>query len=743
MSTRRTIIPAGSLPALAFALALAFAFGPAAPDAFASGGEKAFLRPLRAAAPPAIDGRLDEPLWKEAPSVVLAKTFIPDFGREASERTVAFMAYDAENLYFAFKCYDREPDKIKAALADRDTIRSDDFICINLDSFNDRQSLYAFYVNPLGIQTDSRFAGGAEDYSADFVWSSAGRLDSDGYSVEMAVPFKSIRYAGTKRVEMSIFFERRVSRRSEHSSYPALDPARGYFFLTQMMPLELEDIKSYTLLEVLPAYTYRDAAERAEGVLVGGRGVHDARLTAKLGVTPRLVLDGTWNPDFSQIEADAGQIDVNLRSDLYFPEKRPFFLEGAEMFQMAGTGAGDPLEAVVHTRTIVDPLLGFKLTGKVGRQDTVASIFALDEAPADGLPGGAGGDRYAGFGVLRYKRAIASDGFLGAFYTGREYDGGSNQVAGVDGQVRLTKASQIGFHGFGSWTRPAAGDGAEGGTTAGSALGFTYLYDTRDLSATLSFYDISTGFETAAGYLTRPGVAGLLGSVSPRLYPANRFFRKLVPTLSAAAVRDLPSGLYETDDSLRLTVLLPGATSVQVLGRYATEVFLGRRFGTSGGQVQVISQVTKAFSLRALFWRGGLIRYVADPYQGDGSRVTASLVYKPSEQFDVTGSLTFADFARRSTGEREYEDAIWRGRLTYQVNKSLFFRGVVEYNSFRREMLTDLLASFTYIPGTVVQLGYGSLYERTAWVDGEYREAGRFLEMKRGLFFKASYLWRL
>lgn len=721
--------------------ACGLAAGLAAAAAPAAAGDGAFFRPLRAVSPPAIDGRLDDALWKDAPSVVLAKTFIPDFGREASERTVASMAYDAENLYFAFKCFDREPDKIKAALADRDTIRADDFICINLDSFNDRQSLYAFYVNPLGIQTDSRYASGAEDFSVDFVWASAGRIDPDGYSVELAVPFKSIRYAGKKRVEMSIFFERRVSRRSEHSSYPALDPARGYFFLTQMMPLELEDIKTYTLLEVLPAYTFRDGAERVEGVLTGDQGVHDGHLTAKLGITSQLILDGTWNPDFSQIEADAGQVDVNLRSDLYFAEKRPFFLEGSEMFQMGGVSDGDPLEAVVHTRTIVDPRVGFKLSGKVGKKDTVASIFALDESPSNGPLDEPAADTYAGFGIFRYKRAIAGDGYLGGFFTGREYGGGVNRVAGVDGQLRLTKASQIGFHGFGSWTRPQPDGGGE--TAAGAALGLAYLYDTRDLGISLSFYNISNDFETAAGYLTRPGVAGLLGSLSPRLYPKSRFFRKVVPSLSAAAVKDLPSGLYETDDSLGLTVLLPGNTSVQLSGRYATEVFLGRRFGTSGGQIQVLSQVTKALYLRGLVWRGGTIRYAADPYQGEGSRVTASLIYKPSEQFDVTAGLTYADFTPRSTGEREYDYAIWRGRLTYQMNRYLFFRGVAEYNSFRREMLTDLLASFTYIPGTVVQLGYGSLYERTAWIGGEYRDADRFLEMKRGLFFKASYLWRL
>lgn len=705
--------------------------------ASAAGG--AFFRPLRASSPPAIDGRLDEALWREAPSVELTKTFIPDFGREASERTVAFMAYDAENLYFAFKCYDREPDKIKAAVANRDTIRGDDFICINLDSFNDRQSLYAFYVNPFGIQADSRYASGNEDFSVDFVWASAGRIDPDGYTVEMAVPFKSIRYAGKRRVEMSIWFERRISRRAEHSSYPALDPARGNAFLTQMMPLELEDIKKYTLLEILPAYTYRDGAERVDGVPVGADGVHDGHLTGKLGITSQLILDGTYNPDFSQIEADAGQIDVNLRSDLYFPEKRPFFLEGSEMFQLAGSTATDPLDAVVYTRTIIDPRVGFKLSGKIGRKDTIASIFALDESPSSDPLFVPGGDKYAGFGILRYKRAIAADGYLGVFSAGRTYGGGFNEVAGADGQVRLTKASLLSFHGFGSWTRREP----DGPAAGGAAFGADYLYDTRDLGVTFSFYGISEDFETDTGYLTRQGVGGLHASVLPRFYPKSRFFRKVVPNLSVAAVKDLPSGLFETNDALGITVLLPGNTTVAGLARYSTEVFLAERFDTSGGLVQVVSQVTKAFSLRALYSRADAIRYVADPYAGYGNRASGTVTYKPSEKFEMTANLTYSDFTRRSTGEKEYDVAIWRGRLGYQPNKYLQFRAVVEYNTYYREMLTDFLASFVYIPGTVIQLGYGSLYDRTEWVEGEYRDADRFLEMKRGLFFKASYLWRL
>jgi hypothetical protein len=724
--------------ALAFLAVLA-----SAPPASAAAGP-GFFRPLRTASPPEIDGRLDDAVWRAAPSVVLAKTFIPDFGREPSERTVAYMAYDAENLYFAFKCYDREPDKIKAAVASRDTIRSDDFICINLDSFNDRQSLYAFYVNPLGIQTDSRFASGKEDFSVDFVWASAGRLDPDGYSVELGVPFKSIRYAGKKRVEMSIFFERRISRRSEHSSYPALDPARGYFFLTQMMPLELEDIKQYTLLELLPAFTFgrtQEANIAAQGELVRNKDldIGDLSLTGKCGITSQFILDGTWNPDFSQVEADAGQVDINLRTDLFFPEKRPFFLEGSEMFQLAGASDSDPLTAVVHTRRIIDPRVGFKLSGKIGKNDTVASIFALDESPSgepDYLPGD---DSYAGFAVLRYKRAVAGDGYLGAFYTGREYGGGGNQVAGADGQFRLSKSSQLGFHGFGSWTRT----GAEADTDGGLAFGLDFLHDTRNLGLSLVFYDISTDFRTDSGYLTRQGVAGFQVSLTPRFYPKSHFFRKVVPNLSGAVVKDLPSGLFETNDGLGVTILLPGNTTVQALGRYSTEVFLGRRFDTSGGLFQVVSQVTKQLSIRSLYFRGNSIRYVADPYQGYGDQLSGSVSYKPSERFDVTANLAYSDFYRPSTGEQEYDYAIVRGRLTYQINKSLFVRGVVEYNSFRRELLTDLLASFTYIPGTVIQLGYGSLYDKVAWIEGEFREAERFLEMRRGIFFKASYLWRL
>jgi hypothetical protein len=709
--------------------------GPEAPPAI--------FKPLRVTVPPTIDGRLDDAAWKDAPSVSGFKTFIPDFAREPGQPTTAWMAYDAENLYFAFKCFDREPDKIKAAVASRDTIRADDFICINLDSFNDQQSLYAFYVNPLGIQTDSRFASNKEDFSVDFVWYSAGKIDADGYSVELRIPFKSIRYAGRSRVEMSIFFERRISRISEHSSYPPLDPKRGYFFLTQMMPLELRDIRQYTLLEALPAFTFsqKHGRDDVSGLMVREPASREPSLTGKYGLTSQLILDGTWNPDFSQVEADAGQVDVNLRYDLYFPEKRPFFLEGSEIFNVAGITEGDPLQSVVYTRTIIDPRLGFKLSGKLGKKDTLASILALDEAPSAAAAPGAI-DKYAGSGIVRYKRSLAGDSYVGGFYTGREYGGGANQLAGLDGQARLSPSSILSFHGFGSWTKPEAAAAPETTARSGSALGLDYTYDTRNLGIMLGFQDISRDFETANGYLRRNGLARFRAYVLPRFYPKSRFFRKIVPQILGSALKDLPSGLYETEDTLAVQVLLPGNTTVTGGGTYANEIFMARRFETSGWTLAATSQVTKQLSVRGQYWRGARIRYVEDPYQGRGSQATGQVTYLPSDKFNLTLNLTYADFFRKLTGEREFSYTILRGRLTYQLNKYLFFRGIGEYNAYRKELLTDFLASFTYIPGTVVQFGYGSLYERTEFVENEYRPANRFLEMKRGLFFKASYLWR-
>ncbi len=696
------------------------------------------LKPLKTTTPPVIDGVLDDRVWAEAPYVDDFKTFIPDFGRDLSEKTLAYFAYDSENLYFAFQCFDREPNKIKATLSKRDDIRTDDFVCINMDSFNDQQSLYALYVNPLGIQMDSRYASNKEDFSVDLVWYSAGKLHDKGYAVELRIPLKSIRYSSGDRTEMSVFFERSIGRRTEHGSYPELDPAKGYAFLTGMAPMEFYGLKKYTLLELIPAFTFQQGYAQAGGRLAREKALRDLSLTGKYGITPSLILDATYNPDFSQVEADAGQVDVNLRYDLYFPEKRPFFLEGSENFNLAGSIADDFLLSVVHTRNIVDPLAGLKLTGKVARKDNVAAIFAVDETPVVASPFQSG-EKSAFFSIVRYRHALAQDSYLGLFFTDREVEGRFNRVVGPDGMIRVNKSSMLSFHALGSFTRASS----EADREDGRAIGMDYLYGTRDWRINLGFQDLSSGFETDTGYLTRTGLTRFRAAVSPFFYPRSEVLRRIAVTLASSQLRDHASDLWETDNTAAVTFMLVRSSLVGITYAYANEIFLGERFKTSGWGLNGRSQITNAVFFNLQFRSGQAIRYSEDPFQGYGKRALASLGYQPSEEFNWTLTLTYSDLFREADKEKVYDYTIVRNRLIYQVNKYLFFRVIVEYNSYRKQLLGDLLASFLYIPGTVIQLGYGSLHEKIRWEDGAYVESDRFLETRRGIFFKASYLWRL
>ena len=691
------------------------------------------LKPFKTDVPPVIDGILDDAVWKQSPQETGFKTYYPDYGKDMKENTVVYYAYDRENLYFAYRCYDREPAKIKASVAARDTIRRDDWVCLNLDTFNDHQSLYALYVNPLGIQADSKFEGNQEDYTVDVVWYSAGRIEAEGYTVEIRIPFKSIRYSRREPVAMGIIFERHISRLSESGTMPPLDPAQGMNFLTQNRTLVFTDIKHYTLLELLPAATYGRNSQVDRGALKAQKGQPDLSLTAKYGLTSQLILDATVNPDFSQVESDAGQVDFNQRFALFYPEKRPFFLEGREKYTLAANQAGDPLGAVVHTRMIVDPILGFKLDGKIAPRDTIASIYAMDE-----LPAGSAAD-YAHFTIFRYKHALTEDSYVGGFWTGRFESSRSNVVAGGDGQVRLSPSSTFSYRALVSQTSPA-GAAAE---TEGHAVGLEYYYGTRNWIVDAALQDLGKDFETDTGYLTRNGLTRLKVGVLPMIYPKSKTFLRIDPMVHFIQVRDKWSGLWETTEQFDLRLMLPRTTQLAVGGRYATEVFLDQRFGRSNIKITGSSQLSKRLLLTLAYSYGEKIRYTDAPFQGRGNDAQASVTFLPSENLNFALSFTYSDFTRSADGLKEYDYTIVRSLNTYQVNKYLFFRAIVEFNSFRKRLMTDFLASFTYIPGTVIHVGYGSLYEKLGWREDEYVPSDRFMETKRGFFFKASYLWRL
>jgi hypothetical protein len=695
------------------------------------------LRPVRTDAPPRIDAKLDDAVWSRALTVTGFRTFFPDFGKVVPESTVAYAAYDDENLYFAFRCFDPDPSTIKASVNQRDNIRPDDWVCLNIDTYHDQQSLFAFYINPHGIQMDSRGTNTSEDMSVDFVWYSAGEIDAGGYTVEAAIPLKSIRYATGDPTQMGIFFERFIARRKEDTSFPPFDPAKGYQLLTQMVTLEYAGLKHYTFLEVLPEFTYSNRSRQEEGALAKYVDRGEMGLTVKYGITPQLILDGTYKPDFSQVEADAGQVDVNLRSPLFFAEKRPFFLEGTDILTLAGVDQNHQQGIVygVYTRTIVNPLAGVKLTGKVSRDGSVAALVAVDDLN-DGRATDYG--NRAVMPILRYKHALDEDSFVGALYAGREVGRTYNRAGGIDGVMRITPASTLEYHALGSTTRTTDSTGAR----TGHAASVLYRASTRDADWGVEANTLSENFLLDAGYVYRTGLVSFAGFVTPKLYPASSLIDRIDLSAYASALRDQPSGLWETDNRMSATAIIGGTMTAEVQYGYITEVFGGKCFSDKGFQVGVGGQLTKTVSVSFTMRRSGMVLYQADPEQGYGTIASASVKYQPWEHMEITATGTYANLFRSSDDGLVYDYPIGRLRVKYQLNQYWYIRAITEYNAYRKSLTDDFLLSFTYIPGTVMYLGYGSLFEKTAWDRTAYIPSSSYLETYRGLFFKVSYLWR-
>jgi hypothetical protein len=388
----------------------------------------------------------------------------------------------------------------------------------------------------------------------------------------------------------------------------------------------------------------------------------------------------------------------------------------------------------VHTRNIVNPLGGVKLSGRISASDTIAALYSRDE-PSEWDDVGEDAD----FAILRYKRAIKDDTYVGGFYTGKERSDGFNRVFGVDGLVRTSQASTLSYHAFGSQTD--ASDLPR--RTNGHAVGADYNLSNRNWDVGLTALDISEGFRTEVGYMNRTGVSRGRAYVGPKFYPSASFIQRVDPSVVSEHTYDRFSGIWESYNWLQTGLLLPRSSNFTFQYHYSTEVFLGEEFDTSGISVSGRSQITKELFFSLSYRQGGAIYYSEEPYQGDSQRASAIVRWQPTDKIDASVTYTYSNFTRRFDDERIYDYGITRGRFTYQVNKYLFFRGIVEHNAFYDEVLTDFLASFTYIPGTVIHFGYGSLYQKIEWRDGAYHPFDHFRESQRGLFFKASYLWRM
>ena len=459
--------------------------------------------------PPVIDGKLDEEVWKQAAVLKDFYQIDPNENVAPLKPTEVLLGYDSKFLYIAFRCFD-EPDKVRSTVSRRDNIFSDDYVGFFLDTFNDQRKAFEAFFNPLGIQGDATFTEGrGEDFSVDVVMESKGVIDQQGYTVEVAIPFKSIRYEAGKGKLWGAHFFRRIKRNNnELDSWMPVSKSIASTLSQAGHLTGFEGISTERTLELIPSLTISETGRqvRSYGVFPGttaaltdpGRIVNepvklDPGLTAKFGLTPTVTLDLAVNPDFAQVEADQLVVTTNQRFPIFFPEKRPFFLEGIDIFQT-------PILAV-HTRTIVDPDIAVKLSGKQGK-NTFGLMLASDNGPGNLSADDRGAlascfdrralnpavvcnnerfvDKNAYIGVLRLKRDIGKgDSTIGILATTYNFIEKHNQLGAIDGRFRINKQTIFNFQLLGTTSRNFFFDPLKGSSSyrTGNGFGYSTTYD--------------------------------------------------------------------------------------------------------------------------------------------------------------------------------------------------------------------------------------------------------------------------
>lgn len=685
-----------------------------------------------------IDGILNEDIWQKVKSYNAFYTFQPVYGNEMSKETIVYLAYDEKNLYFAFRCLDPEPEKIVGSLTKRDNIFSEDWVMVMLDSYNDMEGCYEFGVNSYGVQGDLMFNGQNDDPSHDFIWESAGIKTSEGYNVEIAIPLKSIRFQPAEFVEMGICFLRFTPLTSEKGSFPQILPEGGSL-LNQFGKVKFENLSYERNIEILPSVTRNQKYAQKIGDLKQDFIQNDFGITAKVGLTPTLTMDATYNPDFSQIEADAGRVTANLRTDIYYREKRPFFLEGSEKFNLAGARHFSSIIKPVHTRNIIDPIAGLKLSGKIGNNGSISTLIAADESPKndEDLI-----NENAFHGIFRYKNLLKNGSYFGGLYStkflGEEniHSMAADYKYHINGKNKIETNAIVTVH----------NENSDMASKQSHNIDLEYVYDDEFNVLSLSVHEISKDFLLSSGFVGRDGLTTLSGFGFRNFIPDNSFFKKLEFGFIGDVRKDNYDNKYEYFSEISTEYYLPRNTFFTIKFNYSTEVYNNEIYRNDEVGSFFRTQILKQLNINGSIHIGKATWYDEDePQQAFRNVIDLGLNFKPNSNFQSSFNITRSYYENFETKKELMDYQIFRNRTTYQINKYLFFRSTVEYNAYDNQLLTDFLVSFTYIPGTVIHVGYGSMYEQIRWDKNqrEYHTDNKFLEMERGLFMKASYNWRL
>jgi hypothetical protein len=709
------------IPTPFFAVLLWAALSLSAATAF---GEPPVAHASRLAAAPALDGEvLGDEAWKGlAPASGFRQT-TPDEGQPASERTEVFLGFTDETFYIGVVCHDADPAGIIVSDSRRDaSLEEGDSFQVIFDTFRDRQSGFVFGTNPAGIEYDGQvtregsggfgLSAGGFNLNWDGAWEVRAKISESGWSAELAIPFKTLRYGREEVQSWGINFQRNIRRRNETSFWAPLPRQHGLHRLS--LAGTVQGIKAPPLrnLKLIP-YVLAQSSEGGEDD--GTESDQEIGLDVKYSLTPSLTLDATVNTDFAQVESDEQQVNLD-RFSLFFPEKRPFFLENAgqlsvgvpeeiELFFSRRIGIGDGGEEI--------PIVGgLRLSGKVGAATNVGLLAIRAEEVGGVAPEN-------DFTVARLSRELPNRSSVGVLVVERQghddiFGDDRNSTYALDGRWGLGKNGQlVGF---------VARTETPGVEEDDYAFRLDGSFDSEDWSYSMGYTEVAEGFNPEVGFLAREDYRKASGFVLRRIRPKKFWgLHEVRPHISARGFWGFDgfqeTGFVHIDNHFEWPSGLELHTGVNLTregvrdgGRFEIGPDVYVEPGTydhEEGQIVFNTNQGAALSFSARLTAGGL-------FGGDRLSVAPTLRYRVGETFNTELSWNHNDLDLPGGA---FKTNLGRLRLSYSFTPRISLQALVQYNdrqhqvatNFRFAWLQDANAGFFVVYNEVEETGSAGL----------------------------------
>ena len=727
---------------------------------------KPVIAPRRASGSISIDGNLDDPGWQAADRAVNFSETNPGDQTKPPVGIEVWTTYDEEYLYFAFLIED-DPDQVRANMSDRDAIWQDDYVGAIIDPYANNAWAYFIASNPIGIQGDTRIIGGGnEDMGFDIIFQSDGRVTEHGYQVEMAVPFASLRFPQREVQDWNINFWITRPRESRNTySWAAIDRDDPCWLCQAGSVQGITGAKPAGRLELLPAFTGSQSGslpsfDDPSAGLDNGRLSTDPSFGAKYRFSSNLIADVAVNPDFSQIESDAAQIDVNSTFALFFPERRPFFQEGSDLFET-------PVQTV-YTRSINNPKAAAKITGRSGNT-AFSYVGGLDEDSPIILPFEEqsrfvqAGESYSSF--LRVKQNFGTNSHVGGLVTDRRFtdSDGTGSTFALDSNIRLNQTLSLSTQFSASHTQEAndpvlseqVGDltFADGRYTAafdGESFSgwssYTQLqHNSRHVFAMLNHTAKSPTFRADNGFITQNNAQELFGFTNYTFFrDTDKFIQRITPKAFGGYFWNFDGQRKDEFAWVGLNMMMQGQTffNTEIL-LFSNERFAGVDFqGLNRINVNLNSNFSQRMQVGFFTSYGDQIsRNPSNPLLGTGVNHNVWATFRPTSRLSINPRLSYSRLENQESGEEIFSGYIIRNRLNYQFTKRLFMRVVTQYNDFAKRLEVDPLITYKVNPFTAVY--FGSTHDYLDFQQVESTPETGFYQTQRQIFFKLQYLFQM